>query len=253
MIHFYDPGRQRKWAISILHQDEALIGIDKPSGVPVIPERWRPEWPCLQSILHERRGEKPFVVHRIDAATSGVVVMARTAEAHKMLSEQFAKHEVEKVYVAIVRGEIAADEQAIELPVAPHASRAGEMMIAKNGKPAMTRLRVVERFCGYTLIEARPSTGRQHQIRVHLQAISHPLIVDPIYGRQEAFYLSSLKPHLRVAKDEEQRALISRLTLHAASVRFRHPNSGAALLISAALPKDFLAALKSLRKYAPIR
>ncbi len=253
VIHYYDEARRQKWVVPILHSDDAVFGIDKPSGLPVIPERWHPEWPCAQSILQDRLEEKPMVVHRIDAGTSGVVIFARTAESHKNLSEQFSNHEVEKNYFAIVSGEIRADEQMIELPIDQHPSRDHKMMISKNGKPALTELRVVERFRGFTLVEARPKTGRQHQIRVHLQAIGHPLIVDAVYGSQEAFFLSAIKSRMHFKRDEEVRPLLNRLSLHAASLRFRHPRTDESCVVAAEAPKDFLAVVKALRKYATLK
>ena len=253
IIHYYDEARRQKWVVPILYSDEAMLGIDKPSGLPVIPERWHPEWPCVQSILHDRLDEKPMIVHRIDAGTSGVMIFARTAESHKNLSEQFSNHEVEKTYFAIVSGEIVGDEQMIEMPIDQHPSRDHRMMISKNGKPALTELRVVERFRGFTLVEARPKTGRQHQIRVHLQAIGHPLIVDPVYGSQDAFFLSAIKSRMHFKKDEEERPLLNRLSLHAASLRFRHPRTGEECVVAVDAPKDFQAVVKALRKYTALK
>lgn len=253
VIHYYDEARRQKWVVPIIYSDDTVFGIDKPSGLPVIPERWHPEWPCAQSILFDRLGEKPMIVHRIDARTSGVVIFARDAESHKNLSEQFSNHEIEKVYYAIVSGEIAADEQMIEMPIDQHPSHDHRMMISKNGKPALTGLRVVERFRGFTFVEARPKTGRQHQIRVHLQAIGHPLIVDPIYGSQDAFFLSAIKSRMHFKKDEEVRPLLNRLSLHAASLRLRHPRTGEECVVAVDAPKDFQAVVKALRKYAALK
>jgi len=250
IVHFFDADRGKKWQIPVLWMDEMLLGVDKPPGLPVIPDRWHPEWPCLHSILEKRLGERPFVVHRLDAGTSGVMVMARTSVAHHHLCEQFSHHQVEKTYHAVVRGEWAMQEQVIDLALAPNPRRPGEMMVVKSGKPCRTEIRRLERFRGITSVEARPRSGRQHQIRVHLQAAGHPLLVDPVYGDREAFYLSSLKPRMRFAKDEEERPLISRLSLHASSLQFVHPVSGAPQAITAEPPKDFKALLKALRKYA---
>lgn len=191
-----------------------------------------------------------MIVHRIDAGTSGVVIFARHAESHKNLSGQFSNHEVEKIYFALVSGEICADEQMIDLPIDRHPSRDHRMIISKNGKPALTKLHVVERFRGFTLVEARPETGRQHQIRVHVQAIGHPLMVDPVYGSHDAFFLSSIKSRMHFRKGEAERPLINRLSLHAASLRLRHPRTGEECVVATEASKDFQAVVKALRKYA---
>ncbi len=247
----YDRSRQQKWLIPVLHEDEAVIALNKPGGLPVIPERWHPDWPCLKSIAVEQLQARVWVVHRLDAGTSGVVVLAKTAEAHRNLCEQFTKRRVEKVYLAIVSGNVEPEEQTIRLPLAPHPKKPGMTIVQNGGKPAITMLRVVERFRGFTLLEARPQTGRQHQIRVHLQAIGHPLLVDHLYAKTEAFFLSAIKANYRVKADEHEQPLIQRLTLHAATLSFTHPLRQELFTLHAPLPKDFNAVIKNLRKYAP--
>ena len=246
----HDESRKQKWRIPILHDDEAVIALNKPGGLPVIPERWHPEWPCLRSIAESQLGAKIWVVHRLDAGTSGVLIFAKTAEAHRHLCEQFGNRKVEKIYHALVQGKLETDALTIQRPIAPHPKKKGIMMIARAGKRSVTSLRVLERFRTATLLEVHPQTGRQHQIRVHLQAIGYPLLVDPVYGNNEAFYLSSLKSNYHRKEDEEETPLIQRLTLHAASLKLRHPVTEEELTIAAPEPKDFHAAVRNLRKYA---
>jgi len=249
-LHFYDNARHEKWRIPVLVDDEAIVAFNKPSGLPVIPERWHPEWPCLRGIASERLHLPIFVVHRLDAGTSGLILFAKTESAHRELCRQFAQHQVEKTYVALVKGEVIQDALTIQRPLGPNPHQPGTMMIARGGKPATTAIRVLERFRGLTLLEAQPQTGRQHQIRVHLQAIGHPLLVDPIYGQTEAFFLSSIKTRFHLKEGENEQPLIRRLTLHASSLRFHHPERKELMTLAAPEAKDFQAVVRNLRKYA---
>jgi 23S rRNA pseudouridine955/2504/2580 synthase/23S rRNA pseudouridine1911/1915/1917 synthase len=249
-LHYYDSARREKWRVPVLFHDENLIAFNKPSGLPVIPERWHPDWPCLRSIAVERLHIPIFVVHRIDAGTSGVALFAKNASAHRELCRQFAQHQVEKTYLALVKGEVLEEALTIQRPLAPNPHRPGGMMIARHGKAAVTAIRVLERFRGFTLIEAQPQTGRQHQIRVHLQALGHPLLVDPIYSRTEAFFLSAIKTNFYLKEGEQEQPLIRRLTLHASSLGFVHPERKEFMALMAPAAKDFQAVLRNLRKYA---
>lgn len=249
-LHYYDSARHEKWRIPILGDDTALVACNKPSGLPVIPERWHPDWPCLRSIAAERLEIPLYVVHRIDAGTSGLVLFAKTAAAHRELCRQFAQHEIEKTYLALVKGEVAEEALTIQRPITGHPNRPGVMTVSRSGKSAVTAMRVLKRFRGFTFLEVRPQTGRQHQIRVHLQAIGHPLLVDPIYGPSEAFFLSAIKTGFHLKEGEKEQPLIRRLTLHASALRFQHPESKEPITITAPESKDFQAVLRNLRKYA---
>lgn len=249
----FDHARQRKWRIAVLHEDADLLALDKPAGLPVIPEHWHPAWPCLQSLASEQLGSRVFVVHRLDLETSGVVLLAKNAAAHRELCRQFAAHEVEKTYWALVQGEVEREEQTIDLPLSPHPKKPGVTLVNPKGKPALTRCRVLERFRGSTWVEVKPETGRQHQIRVHLKALGHPLLVDALYANTAAFFLSALKSGYRKKEGEAEPPLIARLTLHAQELRSAHPVSHERLSFCAEAPKDFSATLKHLRKHAAKR
>jgi RluA family pseudouridine synthase len=249
-LHYYDSARDAKWRVPVLCDDAVFVAFNKPAGLPVIPERWHPEWPCLRSIASERLGISLYVVHRLDAGTSGLVVFAKTAAAHRELCRQFAQHQVEKTYLALVKGEMAEEALTIQRAIAAHPSRPGVMVVSRSGKAAVTSLRVLERFRGSTLLEVQPQTGRQHQIRVHLQALGHPLLVDPVYGQSEAFFLSAIKSGFHLKEGEKEQPLIRRLTLHASTLRFQHPERKESMTITAPEAKDFQAVVRNLRKYA---
>jgi RluA family pseudouridine synthase len=218
--------------VSILFEDEHLVAVDKPPGRLVIPGRGAPER-TLQEELAERLG-RLWVVHRLDRGTSGVLLFARTAQAHRALNLAFDRREVEKRYVALVRGE-PPDEARIEVALAP--ARRGRMRPGRAGDPnakdAATAVRVLERFPArealalpaLALVEALPETGRTHQIRVHLAFAGTPLAVDPDYG--EAAPLAA-----------GAEVLLARTPLHAARLALAHPATGVRLLLEAPMPAD---------------
>ena len=216
----------------ILHEDAHVLAVDKPAGLPVIPGR--DGGPSLIAALREARGEELLVVHRLDAGTSGVVLFARDPEAHRALSRAFEGREVEKRYLALVAGLPAWDATVVEVPL--HEARRGKMRPAAPGeagaKPSRTELRVVERFAAQALVEARPRTGRHHQIRVHLKAVGHPLAFDPQYGPKAPLAAGG--------------ARLARTPLHAASIEAPHP-AGGTLRVEAPLPEDLAALLAALR------
>jgi len=233
--------------IELLYGDASLLVLNKIPGLLVLPDRFDRSLPDLYTMLKEHFG-KIFIVHRIDRDTSGVVVFAKTPEAHKALNAQFEKRQVEKVYEAFAVGTPKKKQGTISLPLS--GDRRGFVSVdRKRGKSAVTEYRVLEEFNGYAFVEARPRTGRQHQVRVHLSAIGLPVLCDPLYGDGRPFYLSSLKPSYR-AKGEEK-PLLNRTALHAASLSFTHPDTGEHVIFSAPLPKDMHAVLRYLRKFKP--
>jgi RluA family pseudouridine synthase len=229
----------------ILLLDDSVVAVDKPSGIAVIQERHDRDAPTLLRLVEAQIGDT-FVVHRIDKETSGVVLFARTSEAHRDLSMQFEHGTVRKTYLALLEGAPEGDEGIIDLPIA---SARGRMKIGAGGKPATTHYRVVRRFRGYSFVEAHPATGRQHQIRVHFAAIGHPLVVDSLYGNRAGFLLSEFKSRYRPA-GEIERPLIGRLSLHAAELSFDHPVDRSRVTVAAPLPDDFAATLKQLERWA---
>lgn len=173
----------------VLHETRDVLAVNKPAGVVVIPARGEPADSSLRHRLESARGERLWVVHRIDRDTSGVVVFARNAKAHRELSLAFERHAVEKTYLALTRGVPAPPVGVIE--VALHSARKGKMRPALSGEAgslaAETKYLVLSawttRAGPVALVEVKPRTGRQHQIRVHLRWKETPLLVDPLYGR----------------------------------------------------------------------
>jgi RluA family pseudouridine synthase len=179
-------------AVQLLVQASGFIAVDKPPGVVVIPARAAGSEISLRQRLEEELKQKLFVVHRLDRDTSGVLLFALNAASHRALSLAFENGEVEKYYLALVRGRVTAPMD-IEFPLAP--ARRGRMRRAKqgeSGKAAFTRIRPVEVFELATLVSAQPLTGRTHQIRIHLLEGGHPLLVDPQYGQPSILLGSDL-------------------------------------------------------------
>ena len=226
--------------LAVLVADAALVAVDKPPGRLVIPGRGPPERTVLDE-AQEAFG-RLWVVHRLDRGTSGVLVFARTAAAHRALCMAFEGRGVTKRYLALVRGAPPA-EARLDAPIAP--ARRGRMRPGRPGDPrakaAATRVRLVEALAArgtlpaLALVEAEPETGRTHQIRVHLAWAGTPLAVDPDYGDPGPLADAAGAP------------LLARTPLHAASLELRHPESGAPLRVEAPLPDDMRAVLAAAR------
>jgi RluA family pseudouridine synthase len=214
----------------VLWADEFLLAIDKPAGLPTLPDGYARTAPHVRSALEPHFG-RVWIVHRLDRDTSGVLIVARTAQAHRALNTQFDAHTVEKIYHALVIGSPGWDQISVDSPLEPDGDRRHRTVISPQGKPATTHLRVIERLGAYTLIEAIPKTGRTHQIRAHLAAQGFPIAADALYGGGE-----SLAPHL------------NRMGLHALALTALHPISGVVLHFEAPYPHDFTAALAALRQ-----
>lgn len=236
--------------IPIIYKDEHLLVVNKPAGLLTIPDRYDPDKPNVRQLLSEQY-EEVFVVHRLDRCTSGVLCLARTADAHRDLSRQFEERSVHKLYLALVEGAPQPAEDTIDQGIARHPTQPGKMVISNKGKNARTRYKIVESFRSCSLAEVNIETGRTHQIRVHFAGIGHPLLVDPIYGRRDAFFLSEIKGRrYNLGRDKVERPLISRTSLHASQLTLRRPDSGEECTFKAPLPKDMRACLNQLRKWA---
>ena len=221
--------------MNLVYSDSHILIINKPAGLPVLPEGWDKDAPYLVKLLEEEHG-KIWVVHRLDKFTSGVMIFARTAEAHRALNIQFDKHETEKIYHAIAVGVPVWKEKTAKHPLRVNVGHKHRTMVDnKNGKHSETRFKILKRYQSNVLLEARPMTGRTHQIRVHAYALGYPLLGDILYSASE-----SLPANIG------ETVLIARPALHAYSLAFMHPESGKQLSFTAPYPDDFRNTLKHL-------
>ena len=236
--------------LEILHQDAHLVVINKPANVLSVPDRYNEELPNLTGMIGERFGGTAYAVHRLDRPTSGVMVFALTAEAHKELNRQFQEREVDKIYHAIVDGQPPLEEEIeVDEPIARNPGQTGKMMVSNKGKYALSIFKTTEHFGHqFSLVAAQIFTGRTHQIRVHLAYLGYPIMVDPFYGKREEFKLSEIKRRYNLRRDEDERPLLSRVPLHASRLAFDHPETGERMTFEAKMPKDMRAVLNQLRK-----
>lgn len=209
--------------LGVLHEDERLIVVDKPTGQLVIPGRGEAAGETLREAVERHTGGKVYVVHRLDRGASGLVVFAKDAATHRALCLRFEKRDVRKRYRVLALGTLERDGR-IDKPLREFGS--GRIGVATDGKPASTAYRVLERLKAATLLDVEPATGRRHQIRVHLFSVGHPVLGDDRYG--------------------EKRPVggVGRLMLHALSLELE---GRPALRFKAPLPPDFEAVLQRFR------
>ena len=207
-------------ALAVLHDDAACIVVVKPAGLLSVPGRGEHLQDCVSSRVRSLFGDT-LVVHRLDMATSGLMLLARGAAAQRTLSIAFAAREVHKRYVAVAAGRIEQDSGEIDLPLmADWPNRPKQKADREHGKPSLTHYRVLARdeSAGTTRVELEPVTGRAHQLRVHLLSLGHPILGDALYAPPEV------------------QARAERLMLHASALRFAHPVSGAPMAFESAAP-----------------
>ena len=218
-------------ALAVVHEDDALLVIDKPAGLVVHPGSGNWAGTMLNALLHHAPATAALpragIVHRLDKDTSGLLVVAKTEPAQASLVRQLQARTVKRTYLALARGRVPRDG-TVEAPIGRHPVQRTKMAVVATGKPAVTHYRVRERFAAHTLLECELETGRTHQIRVHLASIGHPLEGDPAYaGRGKAIF--------------------HRQALHAWRLAFDHPASGQRLQFESPMPTDFTGLLEGLR------
>jgi len=233
--------------LDIVHEDQDLLVVNKPSGMVVHPAPGNPSGTLVNALLYHCRGElsgingalRPGIVHRIDKQTSGLLVVAKTDEAHKKLAAELEGHHITREYHALVQGGFANDTGTIDLPIGRHPVDRKRMAVIRDGhtsRPAVTHYTVAERFGDVTYLVLQLETGRTHQIRVHLSSIGHPLLGDTAYGGG------------KTAFERKHEKLLDGQCLHAARLTFTHPRTGETMTFSCPLPPDFEALLGILRR-----
>jgi 23S rRNA pseudouridine955/2504/2580 synthase/23S rRNA pseudouridine1911/1915/1917 synthase len=230
----------------IIADTKDFIALNKPSGLLSIPDREGKDI-SLKKILTDKYGSI-FTVHRLDRGTSGLILFAKTEEAHKHLSQQFEERQTEKIYQGMVLGSLAGKKGTVDAPIAEHPVKKGLMTVYRKGKEAITDYEVLEDFKVFSWVRFQIHTGRTHQIRVHAKHIGHPVVCDELYGDGKPVLLSSLKHKFKLSKNElEERPLLNRLALHAVSLQFLDLN-GETIKLEAPLPKDLRAMLQQLKR-----
>lgn len=214
--------------IPILYQDESLVIVEKPAGMPVLPDGWIKDSTYLFKILSDQIG-RIYLVHRLDKQTSGIILFSKTAEAHKSLSIQFENHLISKKYLAILTGRVTWVDITSTLPLRINVGHSHRTVVdQEKGKPAETSFHVLETFTDDTLVKVSIKTGRTHQIRAHANALGHPVLGDLLYHAPAT-------------------CIINRPALHAYSLSFQHPVTGGNLSFTAAPPQDFLEAIEKIK------
>lgn len=234
---FPEPDAPR--VFGVVHEDEFVLGVDKPSGLPVHPTATYHN-NTLTKLLEEKYGRPtPHIAHRLDKETSGLILCAKTLEVERALKRLFVQREVKKMYLAIVRGDIA-DEGEIDVPLSPVEQGLHLLMEVRDSgesSRAVTHFRVLERKPGYAKVGLWPHTGRQHQLRVHLTHLGYPILGDKLYGpEREQIFLDCIETGM--TPELEKRAGHWRHALHAHEATFRHPTTGEELTLRAPLPTD---------------
>jgi 23S rRNA pseudouridine1911/1915/1917 synthase len=218
--------------VRVVHADEHLAVLDKPAGLVVHPapgHRGKTLSELLEGYTSGGEAGRPGIVHRLDKDTSGLMIVARSDQAHRALSAQVRKREVEREYVALVEGALESRSGTIDAPIGRDPRRRERMAVAgRASREARTHFEVIERLSGVTLVQVRLETGRTHQIRAHFAAIGHPVVGDSTYGAGGDFGLE-------------------RQFLHSRRIAFKHLVTGEALEFQSALPEDLQVALDAAR------
>jgi 23S rRNA pseudouridine1911/1915/1917 synthase len=224
--------------LDIVYEDNDLLVINKPKGMVVHPGNGNYNGTLVNAILSHCKDSlsgiggaiRPGIVHRLDKDTSGLIIVAKNDKAHLNISNQIKNHEVTKIYTALVRGNIEENEATINMPIARDKNDRKKMAIDKDGKEAVTHIKVIKRYGKYTLLRVKIDTGRTHQIRVHMAKINHPVLGDEVYsnGKNEFGVEGQL--------------------LHSTELDFVHPTTGEKLHFEAELPEEFKKVLEKLDK-----
>ena len=235
--------KAQKIPIEIIYEDKDIIVVNKPKGMVVHPANGNLDGTLVNAIMAICKdslsgigGEiRPGIVHRLDKDTSGILIVAKNDKAHINLSEQIKNHEVQKTYIALVRGIVRENEATINMPIGRSTKDRKKMAVSKNGKNAVTHFKVLKRYNKYTLLQIKIDTGRTHQIRVHMAEIGHPVVGDYVYSN---------------GKNEFG---IEGQMLHSQKLRFKHPINGREMYLEAKLPAYFEEIIQKLDNEAVVQ
>ena len=231
--------------LNVLYEDAHLFVLDKPAGLVVHPGAGNPAGTLVNALLHRDPGlavlPRAGIVHRLDKDTSGVMVVARTLQAHTALVEQLAARQVHRQYLAVVVGALVSGGTA-DAPIDRHPRDRLRMAVREDGREAVTHYRLRERFRAHTALECRLETGRTHQIRVHMQHLRHPIVGDPLYGGPLKLPRGATEALVACLRGFHRQAL------HAEVLEFAHPVTGQPVKAAAPVPEDMAGLLRLLRE-----
>lgn len=229
----------------IIYEDNAIIAINKPPFIASLHERLDTN---IQSIIQLVKDVNPdyALCHRLDRETSGVMLVAKNAEAYRDVAIQFEKRTIKKIYHAVVSASVALDNLVVDLPLYTDSKRRVQIS-KKSGKPSLTIFNTLKQYKHFSLLACEPQTGRLHQIRVHAASQNLPLVCDELYGGKVP-ELSLIKRKVKYGADETNKPMMSRVALHAFSISFESPDKGP-VSVNAPYPKDFNVLIKLLDKY----
>jgi len=231
-------------ALQVAHEDSDLLVINKPAGLVVHPGAGNPAGTLMNGLLHHapelEEIPRAGIIHRLDKDTSGLLLVAKTLQAHTALVRLLADREISRQYIAVCNGALTGGG-VIREPISRHPTDRKRMSVQQNGKAAVTHFTVRERFAAYTCVDVKLETGRTHQIRVHFAYLRHALVGDPVYGGRLALPKGASEELIQTLRRFKRQAL------HATRLAFDHPATGKTLALEAAAPEDFQNLIEVLR------